>query len=144
MLKTFRNVSKNRLLAALPQEDLERLNSNLQRVSLTMRQVLNEPGARINHVYFVEQGVASVLTNMANGATIEVGMIGIEGMVGVPALLGAELSAQLVIVQSPGAALRMDAARCKRPRASATNSTTTGWIDCSEERPERPTFGKKL
>jgi CRP-like cAMP-binding protein len=107
------NVTKNRLLAALPQEDLDRLHSHLHRVSLSQRQVLHEPGAPINHIYFVEQGVASVLTNMANGATIEVGIIGSEGMVGISALLGAELSAQLVIVQIPRAALRMDAARCK-------------------------------
>jgi CRP-like cAMP-binding protein len=50
---------------------------------------------------------------MANGSTIEVGMIGTEGIVGVPALLGSEVSAQHIIIQVPGAALRMNAAECK-------------------------------
>ena len=108
-----RITSKNRLLAAMPQEDLERFFSDLDPVSLSLRQVLHEVGARLEDVYFIEQGVASVLTNMADGSTIEVGMIGMEGMVGIPALLGGEISAQQVIVQVPGTALRMNAALCK-------------------------------
>jgi CRP-like cAMP-binding protein len=108
-----RITSKNRLLAAMPQEDLERFFSDLDPVSLSLRQVLHEVGAPLEDVYFIEQGVASVLTNMADGSTIEVGMIGMEGMVGIPALLGGEISAQQVIVQVPGTALRMNAALCK-------------------------------
>lgn len=82
-------------------------------MSLSGRQVLYEAGAAIDHLYFIEQGVASVLTSMANGTTIEVGMIGIEGVAGLPALLGEEISAQQVIVQVPGSALRIDAAAGK-------------------------------
>jgi CRP-like cAMP-binding protein len=104
---------KNRLLVAIPQEDLERFFSDLHPVSLSLRQVLHEVGAPLEDVYFIEQGVASVLTNMADGSTIEVGMIGMEGMVGVPALLGGKTSVQKVIVQIPGTALRMNAALCK-------------------------------
>ena len=95
------------------QEDLERFFSDLHPVSLSLRQVLHEVGAPLEDVYFIEQGVASVLTNMADGSTIEVGMIGMEGMVGVPALLGGKTSAQRVIVQIPGTAL------CKVLHASA-------------------------
>src|SRR6266446_821961 len=109
-----RITSKNLLLAAIPQEEgLERLFSDLHPVSLSLRQVLHEVGAPLEDVYFIEQGVASVLTNMADGSTIEVGMIGMEGMVGVPALLGGRTSAQRVIVQIPGTALCMNAALCK-------------------------------
>src|ERR1700730_15969381 len=108
-----RITSKNRLLAAMPQEDLERFFSDLDPVSLSLRQVLHEVGAPLEDVYFIEQGVASVLTNMADGSTIEVGMIGSEGMVGVSALLGGETSAQQVIVQVPGTALRLSATLCK-------------------------------
>jgi len=104
---------KNRLLVAIPQEDLERFFSDLHPVSLSLRQVLHEVGAPLEDVYFIEQGVASVLTNMADGSTIEVGMIGMEGMVGVPALLGGKTSVQKVIVQIPGTAVRMNAALCK-------------------------------
>ena len=57
--------------------------------------------------------MASVLTVTRNGAMSEVGMIGPEGVVGVSALLGAETSAQHVIVQVPGRALRIDASLCK-------------------------------
>src|SRR5882724_1390147 len=97
--------AKNRLLAAMPQGDLELFFSDLHAVSLSLRQVLYKVGAPLEDVYFIEQGVASVLTNMADGSTIEVGMIGMEGMVGVPALLGGKTSAQQVIVQVPGTAL---------------------------------------
>lgn len=105
--------SKNLLLAAFPPEDFQCYFSELQPVCLSLRQVLYEAGATLEYVYFIEQGVASVLTNMADGSTIEVGMIGTEGMVGVTALLGANASTQQVIVQIPGTALRMSAARCK-------------------------------
>jgi CRP-like cAMP-binding protein len=108
-----RITSKNLLLAAFPQEDLQCYFSELHSVSLSLRQVLYEAGAPLEYVCFIEQGVASVLTNMADGSTIEVGMIGMEGMVGVSALLGGDVSAQQVIVQIPGSALRMSAALCK-------------------------------
>jgi CRP-like cAMP-binding protein len=70
-------------------------------------------GTPFENVYFIEQGLASVLTNLTNGSMIEVGMIGMEGMVGVPVLLGDETSIQRVIVQVPGTALSMKAALCK-------------------------------
>lgn len=106
----IRFVSRNRLLAALPQEDLERFFSELQPVSLTLKQILYEVGAPLEHVYFVERGVASVLTVLEGGSMIEVGMIDFEGIVGVAALLGAQISAQHVVVQIPGTALKMTAA----------------------------------
>jgi CRP-like cAMP-binding protein len=97
----------------MSQEDLDSYFSNLHQVSLSLRQILYEAGAPLEYVYFIEEGVASILTTMADGSTIEVGMIGVEGMVGVLALLGGNLSAQQVIVQIPGTALRMNAALCK-------------------------------
>ena len=81
-------------------------------VSLALRHVIQAVTDPFKHVYFIEQGVASVLTTMANGATIEVGMIGMEGLVGVSALFGAEVSSQNVICQIPGTALQMNTARC--------------------------------
>jgi len=113
MPSSNRITATNRLLAAVSQEDFERFFSDLHPVCLSLRQVLYEAGAPLDHVYFIEQGVASVLTSMADGSTIEVGMIGSEGMVGVPALLGGETSAQQVIVQVPGTALRLSATLCK-------------------------------
>jgi len=101
------------LLAALPSEDFDQLWPDLHRVSWSTRQTLYEVGAPIEHVYFSEQGIASIVAIMADGSTSEVGMIGIEGIVGASALLGAGISSQHVIVQLPGSALRMDAALCK-------------------------------
>jgi len=108
-----RNAPKNGLLAALSPEDVERFFSDLEPVSFLIGNIIYEVGAPLEDVYFIEQGVASVLTNLTNGSVIEVGMIGREGMVGVPVLLGDETSVQRVIVQVPGTALRMKAAPCK-------------------------------
>jgi CRP-like cAMP-binding protein len=108
-----RDTPKNGLLAAFSPEEVERFFSDLQPVSFLIGHVFYEVGAPFENVYFIEQGLASVLTDLTNGPTIGVGMIGIEGMVGVPVLLGDETSAQRVIVQVPGTALRMKAAPCK-------------------------------
>jgi len=107
--KTFHN----RLLAALPEEDVQRFFSDLHPVSFPLRHVIYEVGAPLEYVYFIEQGLASILMNMSNGSTVEVGMIGTEGMVGMPALLGGVISNRQFIVQSPITALRMNAALCK-------------------------------
>src|SRR3954471_15127604 len=88
---------QNRLLAAFSPENSKRFFSDLHPVSLAMRHVIQAVADPFEYVYFIEQGVASVLTVMANGATIEVGMIGMEGLVGVSALLGAEVSSQNVM-----------------------------------------------
>ena len=119
-------ITKNRLLAALPPQELEQLSSQLHPVSLSLRQVLHETGAPIEDVYFIQEGVASILTDMADGASIEVGMIGIEGMIGVAALLGATLSSHQTIVQIPGDALRMSAVECKAAfeRSAAVRTLT--------------------
>ena len=105
--------TKNRLLAALPEEDMDQLRPHLELVPLSPKEVLYPKDATIERVYFVEQGVISVLTVMTNGAMGEVGMIGFEGMAGAPILLGAATSAQHVMVQIPGTALCIDAAACK-------------------------------
>ncbi len=104
---------KNRILAAVPQEDFDRFFASLQPVSLPLKHLLYRVGDPLDSVYFIEEGVGSVLTSMANGSTIEVGMVGREGIVGVAALLGGEASAQQVVVQVSGTALKMPAAKCQ-------------------------------
>jgi CRP-like cAMP-binding protein len=113
MPQSGQNTLKNRLLSALPQEDFRHSFSDLLLVPLEIRHVIYEVGARFDFVYFIEGGLASVLTTMTDGSAIEVGMIGIEGMVGVSCLLGAEVAAQQIICQIPGTALRMNAVACK-------------------------------
>ena len=99
----------NRLLDALSPADLESLTPHLEPVSLTNKQILAKPGAPIEHVYFVQRGVVSLVQPLDDGAMIEVGMIGREGFVGLPALLGATSSPLEAMVQIPGSALRMPA-----------------------------------
>jgi CRP-like cAMP-binding protein len=107
------NTTTNRLLSALPADDLGQLWPSLQRVVLSHKQVLYHRNAPIAVAHFVEQGVVSVLTVMTDGAMGEVGMIGCEGMIGAPLVLGADTSSQYVIVQIPGTALQLSAAACK-------------------------------
>jgi CRP-like cAMP-binding protein len=113
MPQTDHSPHQNRLLGAMTQADTDQFFSNLEPVSMPLRQIVYEVGAPLEHVYFVEQGVTSILTKMINGESIEAGMIGSEGMVGLPALLGRKKSGQHLIVQAPVTALRMDVVDCK-------------------------------
>jgi CRP-like cAMP-binding protein len=104
---------KNRLLSSLPPEDFGALAEHLQPVTLPKKRVLYEVGAPLEHVYFIDEGIASVLTMMEDGASSEVGMVGPEGVVGLSALLGGTASAQHVVMQLPGAGHHIAAHRCK-------------------------------
>lgn len=100
----------NRLLAALPREDYLGLLGGFDAVTLTSRDVLNEPGERITHVYFPNDGQVSLLMVMANRKTLEVGLIGREGMVGLPLAQGVDISPVRAVVQGSRSAMRMTAA----------------------------------
>lgn len=104
---------KNRLLGEIPQEVFKQYFSDLPTVSLYLKQILYQVGDPLEYVYFIEQGIVSFLAAMTGGSTTEVGMIGMEGLVGLPVLLGDDLSGQQALVQAPGAARRMKAADCK-------------------------------
>ena len=101
---------RNRLLTALPPDDLAELLPQFQPVELELRQILHEPGKAIGSVYFVETGWVSMLAYMEDGDAAEVGLVGREGVVGLPILLGADCNDLEAMVQAPGMALRMDAA----------------------------------
>jgi CRP-like cAMP-binding protein len=99
----------NRLLDALPPDDLDPLRAHLELVPLPQRQTLSTPGTPIDQVYFPQEGMVSLVQPLENGMMIEVGVIGNEGMVGTPVLLGADSSPLEAMVQIPGSALRMPA-----------------------------------
>lgn len=101
---------RNRLLAALPPEDLARLRPRLEPVELALRQVLHAPEEPVAAVYFPETGYCSRLAPMDDGDSAEVGLMGPEGMVGLSVLLGGDRDGLEVMVQVPGTALRMAAA----------------------------------
>jgi CRP-like cAMP-binding protein len=104
---------KNQLLAAIPSDDFSRFFSTLEPLELSLRQVIQVASQPVDHIYFIESGVASILTIMSDGSTIEVGMTGTEGMLGVASLLDPGAITPRVIVQIPGTALRMHVGRCK-------------------------------
>ena len=109
----------NQLLVALALEDLDLLRPHLEPVPLPHKQTLSESNAPIGHIYFVQEGMVSLVQPLENGAMIEVGMIGNEGFLGVPVLLGAVTSPLEAMVQIPGAALRMQpASKALRQRVS--------------------------
>lgn len=74
---------------------------------------LYKSGDFIEYVYFPSEGVVSLVTHMKTGATIEVGLIGMDGMVGIPVLLGDDIAFEEAVVQIAGDALRMKSAILK-------------------------------
>ena len=100
----------NQVLAALSPRDYRRLENRLEPVKLDFGQVLYEPGRAIRHVYFPLDSLISLLTAVDGHRTLEVGMVGNEGMAGMPFILGMGVSGVRAIVQGEGNALRMGAA----------------------------------
>lgn len=99
---------ENRLLAALPRADYQRLAAELEPVSLAFKQILYERGAPIPQVYFPQTAMVSLITPMRNGMSIEVGTIGLEGMAGLPAFLEANEAPARFLIQISGEALRLN------------------------------------
>lgn len=99
---------RNRLLAALTPEDFWLLQPHLEPVPLELRQWVIETQQPIQHVTFPEHGIVSVLADTSQGR-IEVGLIGPEGMAGLPVVLGIERSPHGYMVQADGEALRISA-----------------------------------
>ncbi len=104
-----RNPVGNNLIAALSQEEYERLLPKLEPVSLSLKQILYEPSEPIEYVYFPNNAVASLLNLMQDGQTIEAATVGKEGMLGVPLLLGTTQIPLQALIQVPGDGLRMKA-----------------------------------
>ncbi len=105
-----RVLSANRLLAALPRAEYQRLLPNLEPVTLTFGEVLYEPGDPIRHVYFPNDSLVSLLTLVDRHLALEVGMVGREGMVGIAFVLGIGVTPVRALVQGTGTAMRMKAA----------------------------------
>lgn len=101
----------NRVLGGLPQKEYQRLLAQLEPVTLRFGQVLYQPGKTIQHVYFPVDCLISLLTAVDKRRTLEVGMVGNEGMAGMPFILGIGVSGVRALVQGGGNALRMDAAQ---------------------------------
>ena len=105
--------TENQILANLDQTEYRYFFSQLERVSLPIGQLVYEAQDPINHVYFPETAVFSMLATMEDGRTIEVGPVGREGLVGLRIALGAETTPDRVVVHIGGNALRLTASVLK-------------------------------
>ncbi|MES1190386.1 MAG: Crp/Fnr family transcriptional regulator [Steroidobacter sp.] len=104
----------NHLLALLPLKNRDKFLASCETVELAFAQVLCESGQRISHVYFPLNSFISLVTELADGARLEVGIIGDEGLVGMSLILGVNLSSQHALVQGAGSALRISAEAFER------------------------------
>ncbi len=109
-LNNHRIPISNRLLAALPEEEFQRLAPKLESVSLAFGKTIYESSDRIRHVYFLDRNtLASQCIIMEDGASVGACIVGHEGLVGIQAFLRAERIPNRVVVQVAGSAMRMRA-----------------------------------
>jgi CRP-like cAMP-binding protein len=108
---TDQKPAANRVLASIPAKTYQRLRAHLESVNLAFGKILYEPGDTIRHVYFPVNCLVSLLTAVDKRRTLEVGMVGNEGMAGMPLVLGVDVSGGRALVQGGGNALRMTTTR---------------------------------
>ena len=100
----------NSLLAALPRKLCRHLLRESEQVALTYGEVLYQPGEQIKYIYFPNNSIVSLLTLVDQHHALEVGLVGREGMVGIPLALDISISPVRALVQGSGTAMRMKAA----------------------------------
>jgi CRP-like cAMP-binding protein len=109
MSEPVKDPVQNRLLSALPLEEYKRLSPYLLPVTLSLGEVVYDPGTLPDYSYFPTTSVVSLVYTMENGMSAEVGLTGHEGMVGIALFLGGGTTPNRAIVQIAGGALRMKA-----------------------------------
>jgi CRP-like cAMP-binding protein len=107
-------IISNKILAALPAPEYDRIAKQLTEVSLTLGEILYPSEARITDVYFVNHGVISLVAHMKDGGSVEVGLVGNDGMLGLSVVLGDDISPNQAIVQIADGAMRMSVAAFKK------------------------------
>ena len=103
----------NRLLAALPRDEYQRLRPSLQQVSFSLGEVVYEFGGQLDHVFFPTTSIVSLLYTMENGASAEMGLTGNDGVVGIALFMGGGTMPNRAVIQSAGDAIRMKASVLK-------------------------------
>jgi CRP-like cAMP-binding protein len=101
------NWPRNRLLLALPSSNLKRLTPDLEQIPCEHHQVLLDADSSLDHVFFPDSGVVSVVAVYEDGSIIEMATIGREGCTGFQAIFGAKSSSVRFLVQIPGSAAKM-------------------------------------
>jgi CRP-like cAMP-binding protein len=112
------NWPRNRLLFALPASNLKRLMPELEHILCQRGQVLMDADNPLDHVFFPDSGIVSVVAVYADGSIIEMATIGREGCTAVQAVLGAKSSSVRLLVQIPGGAAKMSRAAFTRAMGS--------------------------
>ncbi len=112
------NWPRNRLLLALPARNLKRLMPGLENISCHRAQILMNADSALDHVFFPDSGVVSVVAVYADGSIIEMATVGREGFTDVQAIFGAKRSSVQLLVQIPGAAAKMSRAAFMRAMQS--------------------------
>ncbi len=105
---------RNQILGALLRTEYRRLVGRMEHVELKRGAILYRANQKIEHVYFPEDAVVAMVDTMANGRTVEVGIIGSEGLVGINIFLGGVTTPDKAVVQIPGGALRMRSRELRR------------------------------
>jgi CRP-like cAMP-binding protein len=108
---TRRALACNHLLQALPSRDRQQMLDGCESVQLDFGDVVYVPEHPIEHVHFPTASFISLIMPIDDAACLEVGMVGCEGMFGIPLALGVDVSPVRAVVQGAGPALRMEAAR---------------------------------
>jgi CRP-like cAMP-binding protein len=104
-----KHVVNNKILRKLPRKEYNAVFPRLVWVDLPIHTVLNHEAKSIEYGYFINEGLASILTVMAGGKSVEVGLTGEEGFVGLPLVAGFKSSSTRVIIQIDGSAFRISA-----------------------------------
>jgi CRP-like cAMP-binding protein len=105
---------RNSILAALLATEYKRLRPKLERVTLTRGEIIYRADQNIEEVYFPEEAVIAMVDSMNDGRTVEVGIIGREGLVGINIFLGGVVTPDKAIVQLSGGAMRMKASDLRK------------------------------
>jgi CRP-like cAMP-binding protein len=101
------SLAVNRLLGALPRQAQQRILRRCETVELRYGEALAEPGEPIRHVHFPTSGFIALTASVEDSTSLEVGLIGNEGMLGISVALGVDTSPVQALVHGSGAALRM-------------------------------------
>jgi CRP-like cAMP-binding protein len=97
----------NGLLAALPKKEYQALQPHLEEVPLVFEEILYQPNVFINDIYFPNSGIISLLAAVNGHSTLEVGMVGKEGILGLAVFMGVNTSQNRAVVQGAGSAMKM-------------------------------------
>ncbi|MDT4895101.1 MAG: hypothetical protein QOH25_178 [Acidobacteriota bacterium] len=105
---------QNRILESLPAEEYERIAPHLEEVRMKLGDIISQPDEKIEYVHFPKRGIISICAVMRDGSQVEVGVIGNEGMCGLPVIFDTKTAPLQAMVQIPDGAVRMSSEAFKR------------------------------